>query len=137
MDGKVIGINTAIYSQSGGSVGIGFAIPANMVRAVVTGLVDGGKIVRPWFGAQGQPVGADVAASLGLARPGGIILEQVAAGSPAARAGLKVGDVVVSIDGREVDDPQALKFRIGTLAVGGKAASACCARAASSSSPSR
>ena len=121
MDGKLIGINTAIYSKTGGSVGIGFAIPANMVRAVVTGLVDGGKIVRPWFGAQGQPVNTDVAASLGLARPGGVILEQVAAGSPAARAGLKVGDVVVSIDGRDVDDPQALKFRIGTLPIGGTA----------------
>ena len=119
MDGKLIGINTAIYSRTGGSVGIGFAIPANMVRAVVTGLVDGGKIVRPWFGANGQPVNTDVAASLGLPRPGGVILEQVAAGSPAARAGLRVGDVVVSIDGREVEDPQALKFRIGTLPVGG------------------
>ena len=121
MDGRLIGINTAIYSKTGGSVGIGFAIPANMVRAVVTGLVDGGKIVRPWFGAQGQPVSTDVAASLGLARPGGVILEQVAAGGPAARAGLKVGDVVVSIDGRDVEDPQALKFRIGTLPIGGTA----------------
>ena len=121
MDGKVIGINTAIYSQSGGSVGIGFAIPANMVRAVVTGLVDGGKIVRPWVGAHGEPVGADVAASLGLARPGGVILGQVAPNGPAARAGLKVGDVILSIDGRDVEDPQALKFRLGTLAIGGQA----------------
>jgi Do/DeqQ family serine protease len=121
MDGRVIGINTAIYSQTGGSVGIGFAIPANMVRAVVTGLVDGGKIIRPWFGASGQPVGSDVAASLGLTRPSGVILELVAPNSPAARAGLKVGDVITSIDGREVEDAQALKFRIGTLAIGGQA----------------
>ncbi|MBM3532446.1 MAG: DegQ family serine endoprotease [Alphaproteobacteria bacterium] len=121
MDGKVIGINTAIYSQTGGSVGIGFAIPANMVRAVVTGLVDGGKVVRPWFGASGQPVGSDVAASLGLTRPSGVILEQVAPNSPAARAGLKVGDVITSIDGREVEDAQALRFRIGTLPIGGRA----------------
>ena len=120
MDGRVIGINTAIFSKTGGSVGIGFAVPANMVRAVVTGLVDGGKIVRPWFGASGQAVGPDVAASLGLARPGGVILEQVANNGPAARAGLKVGDVIVSIDGREVEDPQALRFRIGTLAIGGR-----------------
>ena len=121
MAGKVIGINTAIYSQSGGSVGIGFAVPANMVRAVVSGLVDGGKVVRPWFGASGQAIGPDVAASLGLLRPGGVILQHVAPNSPAARAGLKVGDVVLTIDGREVEDPQALKFRIGTLGVGGKA----------------
>jgi len=121
MDGKVIGINTAIYSQTGGSVGIGFAIPANMVRAVVTGLVDGGKVVRPWFGASGQPVGSDVAASLGLTRPSGVILEQVAPNSPATRAGLKVGDVITSIDGREVEDAQALRFRIGTLPIGGRA----------------
>ena len=121
MHGKVIGINTAIYSQSGGSVGIGFAVPANMVRAVVAGLVDGGRVVRPWFGASGQAVGPDVAASLNLVRPGGVILETVAPNSPAARAGLRVGDVILSIDGREVEDPQALKFRIGTLGVGGKA----------------
>jgi serine protease Do len=121
MEGKVIGINTAIYSQTGGSVGIGFAIPANMVRAVVTGLVDGGKVVRPWFGASGQPVGQDVAASLGLTRPTGVILEQVVPNSPAARAGLKIGDVITSIDGREVEDAQALRFRIGTLPIGGQA----------------
>jgi Do/DeqQ family serine protease len=121
MDGRVVGINTAIYSRTGGSVGIGFAIPANMVKAVVTGLVDGGKIVRPWFGAQGQPIGADMAASLGMSLPTGVILEQVAPGGPAARAGLRIGDVVTAIDGRAVEDAQALRFRIGTLPVGGRA----------------
>jgi serine protease Do len=121
MDGRVIGINTAIYSRSGGSIGIGFAIPSNMVRAVVTGLVDGGKIVRPWLGAHGDAVTSEVAASLGLPRPGGVLIDRVTPNSPAARGGLRIGDVVVSIDGHSVDDPQALRFRIGTLPVGAKA----------------
>ncbi|MEQ8195082.1 MAG: trypsin-like peptidase domain-containing protein, partial [Rhodospirillales bacterium] len=94
LDGRLVGINTAIFSQSGGSHGIGFAIPANMVRAVVSGLTKGGRLVRPWFGAWGQAVTADIAASLGLARPRGVMINEVYAGGPAGRAGIAVGDVI-------------------------------------------
>jgi serine protease Do len=118
MDGRLAGINTAIFSQSGGSHGIGFAIPANLVRSVIAGIVKGGRLVRPWFGATGQPMTADIAASLGLPRPAGVLIKEIHPGSPAAQAGLKVGDVVLAVDGREVDDPGALRYRFATLAIG-------------------
>ena len=118
LDGQLIGINTAIFSESGGSHGIGFAIPANMVRAVVNGLKKGGRLVRPWFGAWGQAISSDIAASLGLSRPQGIIVTDVYATSPADRAGVRVGDVIVAINNRAVDDPQALDYRITTLVLG-------------------
>ena len=121
MDGRLAGINSAIFSKSGGSHGIGFAIPANMVRSVLVGLEKNGRIIRPWLGAKGQTVSSDVAASLRLERPGGVLIEQVLAGGPADRAGLRVGDVVLNIGGRAVDDTQALRFRIATLPVGEKA----------------
>jgi Do/DeqQ family serine protease len=120
LDGRLIGINTAIFSQSGGSHGIGFAIPANMVRAVVVGLKKGGRLVRPWFGAWGQSISSDIAASLGLARPQGIIVTNVYKTSPADQAGVKVGDVIISINNRAVNDPQALDYRIATLVLGQK-----------------
>ncbi|MBI1774996.1 MAG: DegQ family serine endoprotease [Proteobacteria bacterium] len=118
MDGKLIGINSAIYTQSGGSVGIGFAVPSNMVRAVLTGVVDGGRLVRPWIGITGAGVTFEMAQSLGLKRPAGVILSSVYPDSPAARAGLKVGDVLLTVDGHEVEDSQALKFRLATLPLG-------------------
>jgi serine protease Do len=121
MDGRLAGINSAIFSKSGGSHGIGFAIPSNMVRSVLVGLEKNGRLVRPWLGAKGAPVTSDVAASLQLERPSGVLIEQVLPGSPADRAGLRVGDVVMGIGGRVVDDPQALRFRIATLPVGEKA----------------
>ncbi|MCW8836066.1 MAG: DegQ family serine endoprotease [Rhodospirillales bacterium] len=121
MDGKIIGINTAIFSRSGGSIGIGFAIPANMVRSVVEGVTEGGRLVRPWFGASGQSVTADIANSLGLPRPTGVLINEVYDNSPAANAGLHVGDVVLSIEGRVVDDPESLRFRIATLKMETKA----------------
>jgi serine protease Do len=121
LDGRLVGINTAIFSQSGGSHGIGFAIPANMVRAVVSGLSKGGRLVRPWFGAWGQTVTADIAASLGLSRPRGVMVNEVYKGGPADRAGVRIGDVIVAINGREANDPQALDYRIATLALGKKA----------------
>ena len=121
IDGGLVGINTAIFSQSGGSHGIGFAIPANMVRAVVSGLKRGGRLVRPWFGAWGQSITADIAASLGLARPQGIMVNDVYARSPADQAGVKVGDVIVAVNGRDVNDPQSLEYRVATLALGKKA----------------
>ena len=118
MGGKLVGINTAIFSKSGGSLGIGFAIPANMVRSVIAGVTDGGRLVRPWLGASGQPVTADLATSLNMSRPAGILINEIHPRGAAAGAGLKIGDVVLSINGREVNDPRALRFRIATLAVG-------------------
>jgi Do/DeqQ family serine protease len=121
MDGRLIGINTAIYSRSGGSQGIGFAIPSNMVRAVLAGALSDARIVRPWFGAAGQELTSDVARSLGLDRPGGMIITAVYPGGPADQGGLRVGDVVTAINGREIADPQALRFRIATLETGKQA----------------
>ncbi len=121
MDGALVGVNSAIYSKSGGSLGIGFAIPANMVSSVIAGVTDGGRLVRPWIGAQGQGVTAEIASSLGLDRPQGVLVSKVFPGGPADRAGLRVGDVVLAVNGKAVDDDEALRFRVATLSVGGTA----------------
>ena len=121
MDGRLVGINTAIFSQSGGSLGIGFAIPSNMVRLVVQAALRGGTVQRPWFGASLQPVTSDLAESLGLDRPSGALVKGVHSKGPAAQAGLRAGDVVVSIDGKEVQDPRALQYRFATKGLGGAA----------------
>jgi Do/DeqQ family serine protease len=121
LDGRLVGINTAIFSRSGGSVGVGFAIPSVMIKAVLAGAGSEARIIRPWLGVSGQPVTADIAASLGLKRPMGVLLKEVTAGGPAAQAGLRVGDVVQSINGHEVEDAEALRFRVATLPVGGRA----------------
>ena len=113
MDGRLIGINSSIVSQSGGNAGIGFAIPANMANLVVEGALGGG-IKRPWFGADGQAVTSDIARSLGLTRPGGVLVSDVYPGSPAAQAGIVKGDIVLSIDGFDVEDAQGLRYRIAT-----------------------
>ncbi|MCB9958346.1 MAG: Do family serine endopeptidase [Rhodospirillaceae bacterium] len=118
VDGRLVGINTAIYSRSGGSMGIGFAIPSNMVAAVLNGVESGSPGLRPWLGADGQTVDAAMAEALGLARPMGVVISQITAGSPAARAGIEPGDVILAIDGHEVDDAQALRYRIATLEMG-------------------
>ena len=119
IDGKLIGINTAIYSRSGGNIGIGFAIPANMVKLVVdTALVGGKKLAQPWLGFSAQPVTAEIATTLGLDRPTGLIVKDVSPGSPAAQAGLKTGDVVTKIDDFEVNDPQGVHFRAATKGIG-------------------
>ncbi len=116
-DGRLAGINTAIYSRSGGSIGIGFAIPANLVRRFVDGASSGGGGKLTWFGADGQPVTGDIARSLGVP-PGGVLLKSVYPGGPAANAGLKVGDVVLAIDGFAVDDMQSLNYRIAVHKAG-------------------
>jgi serine protease Do len=118
LDGKLAGVNTAIFSRSGGSIGIGFAIPSNMVRTVIQGAAAGGPVLRPWLGAGGQAVTAEIAGSLGLGRPQGVLLNEVYPGGPADRAGLKVGDILTAVDGREVDDPESLRFRFATLPLG-------------------
>jgi Do/DeqQ family serine protease len=121
MDGGLVGINSAIYSRSGGSIGIGFAVPSNMVRAVLSGVGAGKRLVRPWFGAGGQTVTSELAANLGLRHPEGVLINNIYPNGPAARGGLRQGDIVTEINGRDVDDPEALRFRIATLPVGGKA----------------
>lgn len=118
MSGQLVGINTAIYSQSGGSVGIGFAIPANMARLVAEAGVSGGTIVRPWFGAKMQAVTSDIATSLGMAAPHGAMITELAPDGPAARAGFESGDVILSVDGQRVDDPSAFNFRLATRPIG-------------------
>lgn len=121
MDGRLVGVNTAIYSRSGGSQGIGFAIPANMVARIIDNAVHGAKVVRPWFGAAGQALTPDLMSSLGLKRPTGVLINEIYEGGPAARAGIRSGDVVTKINKREVAGPRELRFRIATLKVGGKA----------------
>ena len=122
LTGKLVGINTAIFSRSGGSQGIGFAIPANMVRVVVGSAKTGGNaVVRPWLGAKLQAVTADIADSMGLKRPTGALIANVAPNSPAARAGLKAGDLIVSVDGQDVEDPNAFDYRFATKPLGGNA----------------
>jgi len=122
LKGRLAGINTAIFSRSGGSQGIGFAIPANMVRVVVASAKSGGSAVRrPWLGAKLQEVTVEIAESLGLKRPGGALVANVSPGSPAARAGLKTGDLIVAIDGQVVDDPNAFDYRFATKPLGGSA----------------
>ncbi len=122
VDGRLAGINTAIFSRSGGSIGIGFAIPASMVRTVVAAATTGGRLARPWLGIAGQPVTSDIAQSLGLPRPAGVLVNGVDPGSPAERAGLRRGDIVTAVQGRSVDDPDALRYRFATLPIGSQAA---------------
>ena len=119
VNGKLAGINTAIYSRSGGSIGIGFAIPSNMVKVVVTSARGGGGAVkRPWLGAKLQTITSEIAENLGLKRPSGALVAGVSPGGPAARSGLETGDVVVAIDGQAVDDPNAFEYRFMTKPLG-------------------
>ncbi|MGE0152479.1 MAG: Do family serine endopeptidase [Reyranellaceae bacterium] len=116
MDGKLLGINTAIFSQSGGSIGIGFATPSGIVARVVESAEGGAKrVVRPWFGAAVQPVTSEFANSLGLERPMGVVVRSIAAGSPAEKAGLRTSDVLAAINGQGVDDERSVSFRLATL----------------------
>jgi Do/DeqQ family serine protease len=122
MNGRLAGINTAIYSRSGGSQGIGFAIPSNMVRVVIASAKSGGKAVkRPWLGARLQAVTPDIAESLGLRSPTGALVASVVPGGPGARAGLKSSDLIVAIDGQTIDDPNAFDYRFATRPLGGSA----------------
>ncbi len=118
MQGRLIGINSTIFSKDGGSLGIGFAIPANMVKTIVEAAQHGSKVVRPWVGMSGQTVMPDMVESLGLKKSQGSLVNNVHPDSPAAKAGIKVGDVILSINGKEVQDPVALKYRLGTIAIG-------------------
>jgi Do/DeqQ family serine protease len=122
VNGRLVGINSAIYSRSGGSQGIGFAIPANMVRVVVASAEGGsGQVKRPWLGAKLQEVTPEIAESLGLKRPSGALVASVVADGPAAKAGIKTGDLIVTVDGAEIEDPNAFDYRFATKPIGGTA----------------
>jgi Do/DeqQ family serine protease len=119
MNGELVGINTAIFSRSGGSIGIGFSIPSNMVNTVVATAKSGSsKIKRPWLGVELQDVTPDVAESLGFARPEGTLILKLHPDSPLLAAGLKRGDVIVGIDDRAVESSQEFGFRVGTAKIG-------------------
>ncbi len=119
MSGHLIGVNTAIVSGSGASAGVGFAIPAAMARQVVEAAVGGGHAVaRPWLGAKSQALTGEMARSLGLEAPRGVVITDVWPGGPAARAGIAQGDVVVSVEGDEVNDEAGLNYRVATHSAG-------------------
>ena len=118
VDGNVIGVNTAIFSPSGGSVGIAFDIPADTVKSVVAQLREKGSVTRGWIGVQIQPVTADIAESLGLQKAAGALVSEPQPNSPAAKAGIESGDVIVAVDGNAITDARELARRIGTMAPG-------------------
>jgi serine protease Do len=118
LKGNVIGINTAIYSPNGGSVGIGFAIPANRARPVIEQLKEHGKVARGWLGVQIQPVTAEIARNVGLANLAGALVAKVGAGSTAAAAGFEQGDVILSINGQEIRRMHDLPLVIAETPIG-------------------
>ena len=122
LDGKLVGINSAIYSRSGGSMGIGFAIPVNMVKSVIVAAREGGATVRrPWLGATLQSLTKDLAENFGVDRPTGALVATVASEGPALEAGLKRGDVITAVDGQNVDDAEGVGFRLAAKPLGGAA----------------
>ena len=130
LNGRLVGINTAIFSRSGGSQGIGFAIPANMVQVVVASARGGGSAVkRPWLGAKLQGMTPEIAEGLGLKRNTGALVASITSNSPAAKAGLKTGDVIISIDDQDIEDQNAFDYRFGTRPLGGHAQVGLCAPA--------
>jgi serine protease Do len=120
-NGNVIGVNTAIYSPSGGSVGIGFDIPASTVKMVVAQLKDHGKVTRAWLGVQVQPVTAGIAESLGLKKAEGALVDGAEPDTPAAKAGLEAGDVITAVNGSAIRNSRALAREISAMAPGSSA----------------
>jgi Do/DeqQ family serine protease len=118
MKGRLIGINTAIYSRSGGSNGIGFAIPSNMVNVAISSAEVGDTLRRPWIGAGFQNVNAEIAQSLGLDRPRGALVTSVVKGGPADEAGIQPGDIIVSINDKRIEHINALGYRLTTVGIG-------------------
>ncbi len=122
MQGRLVGINTAIFSKSGGSQGIGFAIPANMVRLVVDSALQGGTVKRPWLGATLLEVSPEIANAAGLDRASGALVNEVFDGGPGQVGGLRAGDIIVSVEGKDVSDPNAFTYRFTTRGTSGEAA---------------
>ncbi len=120
MDGRLVGVNTAIYSRSGGSQGIGFAIPANMVKVVIESARQGSSVRRPWFGASLEEVTVQSASSAGLEGPSGVLVGSVTDGSPAASGGIKSGDIITAVDGTPVADPSTFQYRFATKGTTGQ-----------------
>jgi Do/DeqQ family serine protease len=121
MSGKLVGINTAIFSRSGGSHGIGFAIPSNLVKVYVESALSGKKLERPWLGAKLEPVTREIAEDLKLDRVTGAVVTRVWNSGPAADAGLQPGDVILRVDGFEATDPRSVLYRLQTKGVGASA----------------
>lgn len=120
IEGKIIGVNTAILSRTGGSVGVGFAIPVNMARQIVDQLIESGKVTRGWLGVGIQDVTPDMAEQFGLDKSDGALVSQVFEGTPAAKAGLKVGDVIIEFAGKHVTGVTKLRNTVATIPPGTK-----------------
>lgn len=121
MKGELIGVNTAIYSKSGGSLGIGFAVPSNLAQTVIRAAETGAGIVRPWVGFAMQTIDPSLAAALGFDRPKGVLVAKMHSMSSAKKVGLQTGDVLLTVDGHEVMSAEDLRFRLGTKSVGDSA----------------
>jgi Do/DeqQ family serine protease len=119
--GNLVGINAAIYSRTGGSLGIGFAIPVSLARNVMEQIIQNGSVTRGWIGVEVQAITSELAESFSLPSAGGTLISGVMRGSPADRAGIKPGDVLLSVEGRKVNDPQAMLEAIAALPPGRKA----------------
>lgn len=123
VDGQLVGVNTAIFTRGGGSIGIGFAIPIDLVKALVRSIEGGGSsLARPWLGAKVQTVTPELAGNLGLERPVGVLLNKVHRSGPARQAGLEQGDVITTVDGAEIVDNHGLNFRLAVGKLGDDAA---------------
>jgi Do/DeqQ family serine protease len=115
LQGELIGVNTAIFSRSGGSNGIGFAIPSILVERAIDSALSEGRIVRPWIGARTNSIDTTMAAALGLDRAKGAVINELLEGGPADKAGLEKGDVILSVGGVEINDDSGLRFKLATL----------------------
>lgn len=125
MRGGIVGINTAIYSRDGGSLGIGFSVPSEMVQAIISAhkndqISESGRIIRPWMGLTAQDVTAGIAESLGLDKPRGALIASLHEASPARKAGLERGDLITAVNGKSIRDASEMRFRIATIPLGGK-----------------
>jgi serine protease Do len=121
MSGQLVGINSWIASPTGSYVGIGFAIPSNLVKAVLTSITQTGKVVHAFIGLSGQALTQDLAQTMGLSKPGGVLISQVSNQGPASQAGIKPGDVIIAVNGKLVEDPEGMRFRLATLPIGSDA----------------
>jgi serine protease Do len=118
LDGKLVGINTAIFSQTGSSIGLGFAIPSNLVAPVIASVDHGGQVKRPWLGVEVQSISPKMMQELHLKKVAGVVIKRVYENSPAARAGLNVGDIILDVNDKEVINESGYRFRIATAKVG-------------------